>query len=417
MKRFWAGVLLAALAACRAITPGEGPALADSFSFEGQTSFGAQRLTEVVSEELARLGVTVLDKAAVDDAAFALELFYKSRGHAEARVEYEFSPEAGATAHFIIHEGPALHVESLELVGVESIPLTVARGLFEPAASGGLFDEQRLQAGLVALAGYYNDQGHLLFAAEEPEITIEGATVRIRIVVREGPVFRVRALEVQDGAPELAQREAERTRQLVGNVFLPVQRGELEHALIEDYRRRGYPDVKVRVEVDANQESGDVRLTVFVTPGDHVTITGFRIEGNARTRATAVLGFLGIEAGETYDSERVRRAFRELYATGLFESVELGLEGTGPERVLVVRVQEGRAVEIRVEPGWGSYEGPRVLLGIQEKNFQGLGQTIELGGSVSLKAESARLAWIDRDFLDSEFTSETRLFIERREEP
>ena len=74
-------------------------------------------------------------------------------------------------------------------------------------------------------------------------------------------------------------------------------------------------------------------------------------------------------------------------------------------------------MQIRVEPGWGSYEGPRILLGIEENNFQGRGQVLGIEGTASPKAQALRLSWVDRDFLGSRFTSETTFFAEQREEP
>ncbi len=414
-----AGALALFVLGCRSTGPSEIPLpFVLDLEFDGAESVDSAQLEGVVRRELARLEVATPDKAAVDDAAFALELFYRERGHAEVRVEYEFDP-GPPRARFHVHEGPRVTVSEFVVEGPAEIPLARVRAFFEPMPSDGAFDEERLRAGLDALRLFYGEHGHLRIAIDPPQIRFdeERAHVAVHIVLREGPVFRVKAVEVRGGASELVAREAQLARQDSGRLYRPVLLPELEHGLAEEYLRRGYPDVKVRAHPELDETSGDVRIVVEVAPGDRVRLAHFRFQGNARTKDSAILGVMGLEPGSTYDSERVREAFRELYATGLFESVELRVEGTGPERTLVVDVVETHSVQIRIEPGWGSYEGPRILLGIEENNFQGRGQVLALQGTASPRAQATRIAWIDRDFLGSSFTSETTFFAEKREEP
>lgn len=390
-------------------------------AFEGEALITEAQLAEIVRAELARLEVTVPDKAAIDDAAFALELFYRERGHDQVRVDYEFEASEPPRARFTIEEGPVVRVREFVIEGPRAIAPERVRTFFEPMASGGIFVATRLEQGRAALRKLYLDRehGHLHVVIERPEVVFDpyAATVAVKLVIREGPAFRVRTVDIDGGVPELAPREAQLARQHTGALFQFSALFELENALDEAYERQGYPDVQVEADAELDDATGEVRVTVEVVPGDRVRIAHFRIVGNERTKDATILNVLGIERGTRYDSELVRAAFRELYATGLFETVTLELEGEGAERTLVIAVVEAHSLQLRMEPGWGSYEGPRLLLGIEENNFGGRGQVVALEATVSLLAQEARVAWIDRDFLGSRFTSETTFFLERREEP
>lgn len=414
-------LLLAVLAtalACRSTAPEPAPLDFElGLAFEGQQSFDAERLARVVREELARLEVKTPDKAAIDDAAFALELFYRSRGHAEVRVDYAFEPGDPPRARFTIDEGPELRVRSFTIQGPSALTPDTVRAAFEPMASGGLYDEDKLGTAIDRLRQTYRERGHLRVAIDPPVTRVEGNQVDVGIVLREGPAFVVRAVEFQGGVEGLAKVEREVSRQHTGKTYLPVVVPEIQHVLEEAYQHAGFPDVDVRVRPEPDESSGAVRIRVEIVPGERVRIAHFRLVGNERTRDAAILGVMGIELGSVYDSARLRDAFRDLYATGLFESVALTLEGTGPERTLRVEVSEARSVQIRLEPGYGSYEGPRILLGIEENNFRGRGQVVGLEGTLSLKARALRLSWVDRDFLSSSFAAETSFFVEQREEP
>jgi outer membrane protein insertion porin family len=423
--RAWSPVLLSWLLlalGCRSASSKEADLPFElEFAFEGAETLDDGRLTTIVEREFLRLEVEEPSKASVDDAAFALELFYRSRGHPDVLVDYEFIDEEGAPplAVFQIAEGPLVRVRELMLEGAEAIPPAQVRALLGSAASGAVFDEERLRGEVDALAEFYLESGFLQFDLEPLEVEFDGdrSQVDLRLVLREGPVFRVHEIRFAGGMDELAASESELVRMHGEKLFLLSILPRIENALLEDYRRAGYPDAEVKARPEPNRENGRVRLFVGIDPGPRVTIEHFRITGNERTRDSAIISVVGIERGSVYDADRVREGFRELYSMGLFESVLLRLEGEGQERTLAIEVVEARSVKIRLEPGWGSYEGPRMLIGIEENNFQGRGQIVALEGTISPLARGANIAWIDRNFLGSRYTAEATFFVEEREEP
>jgi len=389
--------------------------------FTGQHAFRAERLRSIVLAELARLAGTRPTKADVDDAAFALELAYRTRGFPFVRVDYELIelPEAPPCARFTIDEGPLTLVGELRLEGFSALDPVRARAFLGAAAEGGPYDEDRIEAGVAALRQEYLRLGHLRVSIADPEVEFDAerdeAVVTIR--VGEGPASLVREITFEGGLPQFAAHEQALRRKLLGQIHGTEVELELQNSLREAHLERGYPDVEVEVDTVVDETSGDVRLTVRTTPGERVRIAAVVARGNVRTKLSAIQSLLGIEAGDVYDPEARREGFSALYATGLFESLSIELEGTGPERTLVVEVEEARFVQIRMEPGWGSYEGPRVLLAIDEINFRGLGQRLSLEGTASPKAQGAKLSWIDPRFLDTHFAAETTFFTEQREEP
>ena len=322
-----AGALLALALGCRASGPAVVPLPFElALEFEGQESVGADDLERIVRRELARLEVSAPDKSAVDDAAFALELFYRARGYADVRVDYDYEPDP-PRARFTIHEGPRVRVREFTIDGPSELSPQVVRARFEPMASGGAFDRKKLDDGVIALLEYYHGRGYLRAAVDAPEVRFDDdqTAVSIALHVHEGPRFFVRTIQVGGGAPELAEREGRIVFQFSGGFYVPVLLTKIEHALAEDYLRRGYPDVQVRAQPALDEASGDVRITVTVTPGERVRIAHFRLVGNERTRDSAMLDLLGIEYGALYDSELLRKAFHQLYKTGLFDSVDLRL--------------------------------------------------------------------------------------------
>lgn len=425
IARFLVVALLFVAAGC-ASSGADIPAVVAGFSlrFEGNERFSTEELDRRARAELTRLGVEELDRAALDDVAFALELAYQERGFLKIAIGYGL--EAGSigrpAALFRIDEGPLVRVRELVIEGAERLEPARVRARLGRFDAGRPLDREGLERAIESLRELYLERGHRRLVLPDPELVFHADdTVSILVRIDEGPAFHVATVSFSGGVPQFAQLEQERAEELLrereSRVYVAGLERALEARLVEDYAHRGYPDAEIAITPILDEASGAVELACAVNPGPRVVLDDIRITGNVRTRTEAVRAALALEIGTLYDSEELRRAFRDLYALGLFDEVEVTLEGTGERRTLVVNLHETRSVEIRLEPGWGSYEGPRLLVGIAENNFRGLGELVVLEGTISLRARGARLAWIDRDFLGTRMTSEATFGVEQREEP
>jgi outer membrane protein insertion porin family len=86
-----------------------------------------------------------------------------------------------------------------------------------------------------------------------------------------------------------------------------------------------------------------------VTPGG--TISAIKVEGNQRIEEGTIRSYMLVQPGDPFDSERIDRSLKTLFATGLFQDVSLRRDGDA----LVVKVQENPIVN-RI-----AFEGNRKL--------------------------------------------------------
>jgi len=70
-----------------------------------------------------------------------------------------------------------------------------------------------------------------------------------------------------------------------------------------------------------------------------------------------------------------------------------------------------------VEPGWGSYEGPRLKLLLEERNFLGTARRATLSGHLSAKANGTRIAFFEPKIFGGKTNASASIFRKRREEP
>jgi outer membrane protein insertion porin family len=83
-----------------------------------------------------------------------------------------------------------------------------------------------------------------------------------------------------------------------------------EQAIVTAYLEKGYPDIKVRTEVQSSREDGTVVVVFFVEEGDRITIEAFRFEGNEIFSERTLRGQLSLKP-------------RGLFRAGAFEEAKL----------------------------------------------------------------------------------------------
>ncbi len=422
MRRAWF-LLLALLLVHSCAGPRLSKALQERFrlQFEGHSSFSERDLLGVVARELeapSSLGT----EAQIDDAAFALESFYLEHGHPFARVDYDFEEDAEGRSRvrFRIEEGPRTRIEELRIQGATAFAPETLQALSEEVRGEEIFVRSKLESALRAVEDHYFEHGFLEVSIGDPvlEFHDDGERVSILLAIVEGQRFVLKEVRFEGGVDPLLQQQEALARAYLDRAFVPRMAEELRARVRELYGSNGYPDCLVGVDSAIDSATGEVRLTVRIEPGEHVVIARIRVEGAERAKESWILERLGVETGKPYDSGRLNEGFERLYGTGVFSSVRISLEEReGPERTLVVQVEEEPTLEFSVEPGWGSYEGPRLKLELDRRNLFGTGKQAALETAVSPKAQGARLSLTDPWFLKRELVAKTSVFVNRREEP
>ena len=428
--------------------------------FEGARSFGREELLGALAKELEDLSSDGLDRPDVDDLAYVLEVFYRRRGFPDAFVSYDLerltARDGGAgplEARFRIEEGRRVHVESFVLNGNRPrsggrFSDDQLRAFFSPPS--GLFEEEtwwydptKLNQGRSALENYYRSEGFLSVEVGEPQITwiedypigtdrIERAAVRVRIDIREGPRWVLDRSELELVGPLSDKRRATLERLLEdgrrdrdGRLWpytLRLAYG-LRARLLERLGQWGHVDADCDVE-EVELEPGRMLVRFSLNPGPVVRVGTITPRGNEKTRSTFLLRRLSLSEGDVVTSDKLRSSFQRLFSTGLFRTVSLDLGSEGAEaeegevrRDLVVEVLELPSIEVSVEPGYGSYEGPRLRLGIEDSNILGTGRTGEVRATIGALAQKLTLGLGDRSLFDSEYAGSSVAYVDHREEP
>jgi outer membrane protein insertion porin family len=337
---------------------------------------------------------------------------------------------------FDIREGPEVRCTRVIVNGNDAIPDTGwgfwRGGLRELAKMetkgrgpfswwGKIFDEEVLQADLVALKNVYRDRGWLDVEADVDLVFNDARDeVVVHLTIDEGPLYHVASLAVRacvapppDEKPEDVDVEALDPEELVfpekdllaeckmgpGKPFEQERLESDRKALQDYYGERGYIDADLfERERDASgrpvapegwmwltpaqvvdYERKEVHLTYRVHQGRPRTIREVYIRGNEHTRDKVVRREISALPGKTANLREIKRSLGRIYGLGYFsdqmdpehrDPVFILHETDDPDQLDVeYLVSEGRVVDFQISGGVTSDNGLIGILSLGMRNF------------------------------------------------
>ncbi len=427
----FAAFLLSPLSALQGVAdPVQEPQIDDlKIQFEGNESFSNSDLRKAAVDEESDLVKNGYRKAEVDDMAFQMEAYLISMGYPFARVRWQYEvKEQTLHATFVVKEGTRTALGSIEINGNTRFtneeltpflyPSTHTKDQGEPA-----FVEGTVMGAGGSIASLYRALGHKDVKVDAPqfEISDDGTRADIVIQIHEGTCYSIQSLNWNGNVSVSDDAISKATERLQGIPYFPRRRFEYRKAIEGYYGDHGYPDAKVQVEESFDVESGRVEFVATIEEGLLSHYADIIVSGNERTNSSFVRNRLELEAGLITSRHLEEESFRNLFRTGLFKSVNMQLAEQDPERPgqrdLNIEVTENLNREFTIEPGYGSYEKLRLLLGWRNKSIFGTGRILRVENNVSMKSFGALVGITDPWLFESNIELDAPVFYRRRQEP
>ncbi len=228
----------------------------------------------------------------------------------------------------------------------------------------------------------------------------------LRVVYQVQPLV-VRSLQLS-GAKALTYKVVLEPFQ--SQINQPVSPSQLEDAVKKInkwYKDNGYslarvvsilPDEQGILTVNvAEGLVSDIKFKFVSENGEDVDSKGKPVVG--RTKTDFIRKQLKLKAGDIFKDDVVRKDVQQLYASGLFESVNVNLEGDATKTDVIYQLKETGARAINVGGSYNADQGILGTLNYQDRNVGGINDTL-----------SANVQVGRRDFLfDSSFNSPYRI--------
>ena len=353
--------------------------------FSGNKKQDSSTLLEKIDLKLG----TVYNPVEVNRAADKLKDFYEQEGYYEVGIapEVEKLADGDVTVTFKVAEGRRINIEQIAIEGTQGLTPAQVRGAMDTQEREfyvlrGTVQRQRLDDDVDRIVQLYNDHGYVQARVEKSEIDVdrEKARATIRIVVVEGPQFKVGGVDVT-GNSLLPQEEIRKRIQLKsGDVF---SRGKLRDSVtgITDlYSAIGRASADVSPNTMQDTPTRLVNVVFEIVEGPETYVERINISGNTRSEEKILRREIPMAEGDLFTSQKLTRAKQRLTNLNYFDKVEAKTApGSSKDKVVVnIDVTEKPTGLFSIGGGYSSQDGVLGTLDLSQRNFLGKGWEVFL---------------------------------------
>ena len=306
----------------------------------GNKTHDSSTLLERIELELGR----VYDPVEVNRSADKLKEFYEQEGYLEAGItpKIEKLPDGDVIIAFQITEGRRITIDRIVVEGAKGLTPEEVKAAMETQERKfiilrGSVRRQTLDDDVDRIVQLYNDHGYVQARVESVETIVsrEKPRATVRIVVVEGPQFKVGGMDVT-GNSVLPVEEIRRRMELKpGDVF---SRSALRHSVqgIADLYGaigRVYTDVYPHAVEDSPHRL--VNIVVEIVEGPETYVERINISGNTRTEEKVLRRELPIAEGDLFTSQKLAQLKQRLKNLRYFDRVTVTTApGTSEGRIV-----------------------------------------------------------------------------------
>ena len=353
--------------------------------FSGNKKKDAATLLEKIDLKLG----TVYNPVGVNRAADGLKEFYEQEGYFEVGItpEVEKLADGDVTVTFKIAEGRRITIEQIAIEGTQGLTPTQVRTAMETQEREfyvlrGTVQRQRLDDDVDRIIQLYNDHGYVQARVEKSEIDVdrEKARATIRIVVVEGPRFKVGGVDVT-GNSLLPQEEIRKRIQLrSGDVFARSKLRDSVTGVVELYSAIGRASADVSPNTMQDIPNRLVNIVFEIVEGPETYVERINIAGNTRSEEKILRREIPMAEGDLFTSQKLARAKQRLTNLNYFDKVEAKTApGSAKDKVIVnIDVTEKPTGLFSIGGGYSSQDGVLGTLDLSQRNFLGKGWEVFL---------------------------------------
>lgn len=393
--------------------------------FQGNTEFDDGKLKEKITVTSGAIADTVL----IQDNAVKLRKFYEEEGYWLANVVPVIrkisDDEVGLT--YQISEGRKVKIRKISVEGNARISTSKIKKametkewwLFSFVTSAGYYNKERMETDVERIRNLFLNEGYLKVIIAEPELTLDadGKGMRLLVKISEGDQYRAAGVGFAGNTVYDNATIGQKVSMTTGNIFSKKQLEKDMLAISDLYSQNGYALVTVTPDLEPDEKSKTVAVTLRIDEGDRYRMGRIEISGNTKTRDKVIRREFRVDEGEIYDSSKLKRSYERINNLNFFDTVEMAPKPRYEEKVvdLEVKVKERPTGFLSVGGGYSSVDKFIFTVDLTQGNLFGKGQYIKLKGELGGRSSFYEFAFRDPYFLDKPLSFSTGIYRHTRE--
>jgi outer membrane protein insertion porin family len=355
-----------------------GAAAETRIRIEGAQARSEAQLLSLIGGRLAHVREKPAASWRADDAAFLLRQVMRKDGFSRVNVDWKIVSRDEIL--LVVREGLRLSLGEVTVRGAPPEDTRKLAKLYRSPAEKGRpfgsgtapFREEDVETGRSFLVQELNAEGY--WAAEvtitSREIDPASGVVNVVIDVNPGEIHRIGTPTVFSPDQRGIKRTTLTVRRFIGRIARTANLNSMRLAVEEAFISRGYPDAKIQM---GRTLAGGRFIPAFsIDLGTRVRLNRIHIEGLERTNPGRIARRMKRLEGEWYDEAAMNRKLRGFLATGAFTSARVVTGQVANKHIdATLHFQEGRAREVTLAVGAGSYQGFISRVTYADRNLSG----------------------------------------------
>ena len=376
-------------------------------SFGGNKRLDAATLQEKIDFKLG----AVYNPVEVTRAAEKLKEAYEEEGYFEVGVtpEVDRLPDGDVSVMFRVAEGRKMTIDKIVIEGaqglkpdkIKEIMLTQEREFY---ILRGTVQRQKLDQDTERIVSFYNDNGYIQARVESVDTQVDRATARvtIRIVVVEGPQFKVGGIDITGNKVLPVEELRRRVLLKPDDIYSRSKLQETVKGIGDVYGTIGRTAADIVPQIALDVPNRKVNIALEVSEGPEVFVERINISGNTRSQEKILRRELPMAEGDLFTTQKLGRAKQKLVNLNYFEKVETKTApGSSKDKIVVsIEVTEKPTGLFSIGGGYSSQDGALGTLDLSQNNFLGKGYQLFLRLRGGTQTQQGTIGFTDPWFLD-----------------
>jgi outer membrane protein insertion porin family len=353
--------------------------------FAGNKKEDAGTLGEKIDLKLG----SVYNPVEVNRAADKLKEFYEQEGYFEVGItpEVEKLADGDVIVTFRVAEGRRISIDQIVVEGAQGLTPKQIKAVMgtqerEYIILRGTVQRQKLDEDVDRIIQLYNDNGYVQARVESAETLVdrEKARATVRIVVVEGPQFKVGGVDVTGNSVLPIEEIRRRLEMKTGDVFSRSKLRDTVKGITDLYSAIGRASVDVSPTTMQDIPNRLVNIVFEIVEGPETYVERINISGNTRSEEKILRREIPMAEGDLFTSQKLQRAKQRLTNLNYFDKVNATTApGSAKDKVIVnIDVTEKPTGLFSIGGGYSSQDGAIGTLDLSQRNFLGKGWEVFL---------------------------------------
>jgi outer membrane protein insertion porin family len=353
--------------------------------FAGNKKEDSATLQEKIELKLG----SVYNPVEVNKGADKLKEYYETEGYFEVGItpEIEKLPDGDVTVTYRVAEGRRISIDQIVIEGAQGLTPKQVKGAMDTQEREyiilrGTVQRQRLDEDVDRIIQLYNDFGYVQARVESSEIQVdrEKARATIRVVVVEGPQFKVGGVDVMGNAVLPVEEIRKRVELKTGDVFSRTKLRDSVKGITDLYSAVGRASADVSPNTLQDTPGRLVNIVFEINEGPETYVERINISGNTRSEEKILRREIPMAEGDLFTSQKLARAKQRLTNLNYFDKVNATTApGSAKDKVIVnIDVTEKPTGLFSIGGGYSSQDGVLGTLDLSQRNFLGKGWEVFL---------------------------------------